>query len=239
MTSASLDRRQRAGLHFGVHAVLVSVGTVVLGVPFVLLVVWVRQQSNWVQTLDRRAGAALHTFGTHHSGFVTAMRVVSDVGAPGVWWIAILPAAALLVRRGARRRPMFAVVTFGGSWVLNRLVKSAVHRGRPHFPNTFATAHGASFPSGHAQAATVACGVLLVVGWADLSRRGRILGAAGGAFVVVVVAFSRVALGVHFVSDVVAAVLLGIAWLLLMTAAFTAWRHEATVPTRGPEDRTR
>lgn len=239
MTSAALDRRQRAGLHFGVHAVPVCVATVVLGVPSVLLVVWVQQQIDWVQSLDRHVGAGLHTFGTQHSGFVTAMRVVSDLGAPGVWWTIILAAAVLLVRRGARRPPVFAVVTLGGSWLLNCLVKAAVDRARPRFPNSFATAHGASFPSGHAQAATVACGVLLVVGWAYLSKRGRMLGAAGGIFVVVAVAFSRVALGVHFVSDVVAAVLLGIVWLLLMTAAFTAWRPETPGRIRELEDRTR
>ena len=228
MTSAALHRRERARLRFGVHAVLVFTAVVILGVPFALLVVWVHDRNDWLQSLDRRTTAGLHGFGVRHPGFVSAMRVVSDVGAPGMWWIPVLVVAALLWRRGAQRPAAFAVVALGGSWLLNRLVKVAVDRARPHLSDAFATPGGASFPSGHAQAATVACGVLLVLGWRYLSRRGRWSAAVLAPLAVVAVSFSRVALGVHYVSDVVAAFVLGLAWLLLMAAAFTAWQHEAT-----------
>jgi undecaprenyl-diphosphatase len=144
-----------------------------------------------------------------------------------MWWIPVLAVAVWLWRRGARRPAVFAVVALGGSWVLNRLVKGAVDRARPQLTDPFGHPGGASFPSGHAQAVTVACGVLLVVSWPYLARRARWIAAVVAGLAVALVSFSRVALGVHYLSDVVAAIVLGLAWLLLMTAAFTAWQHEA------------
>jgi undecaprenyl-diphosphatase len=220
--------RERAGLHFGARTVLVLVAMLLLGVPFGFLVLLVRAQGDWLQRLDHRVAANLNAFGERHGGFVTAMRVISDVGQPVMWWLPVLVAAALLAfRRHARRPALFVIVAFGGSLLLNKLVKTAVDRARPHLPHAFATAHGTSFPSGHAQAATVACGALVVVAMPYLAKRGRALAVAIAVLLVVAVCFSRVALGVHYVSDVFAAVLLGTAWLLLMTAAFTAWQHEA------------
>jgi undecaprenyl-diphosphatase len=63
--------------------------------------------------------------------------------------------------------------------------------------------------------------------------------------IVAVIGFSRIALGVHFFSDVIGAVIIGAAWLLAMTAAFSAWRREEHKPPvrRGeglePEQRRR
>jgi undecaprenyl-diphosphatase len=228
MTSLLARRRERARIHFGARTLLVFAAVVLLAVPFGFLVLLVHARHDWVQSMDHRVAAGLHSFGAHHGSFVTAMRVVSDVAEPVVWWLPVLVVAGLLAyRRRARRPAAFVVVAFGGSLLLNQLVKAAVDRARPHLPHAFATAHGASFPSGHAQAATVACGVLIVAGWRYLSRRARAIAVAAAVVVVSVVCLSRVALGVHYVSDVVAAVVLGAAWLLLMSAAFTAWQHEA------------
>ncbi|HJQ42722.1 MAG TPA: hypothetical protein VJ831_06540, partial [Jatrophihabitantaceae bacterium] len=63
------------------------VAMVLLGLPFALLVLLVRAKSDWLQTFDHRAATDLHSFGTDHPGFVGTMRVVSDVGSPGVWWL--------------------------------------------------------------------------------------------------------------------------------------------------------
>ena len=63
-----------------------------------------------------------------------------------------------------------------------------------------------------------------------LSRRGRIAAAALGILVVVAVSLARVVLGVHFVSDVVAGVMLGISWVAVTTWAYVAWRRETGQP---------
>jgi undecaprenyl-diphosphatase len=149
------------------------------------------------------------------------------VGSPEAWWVIVVPVAVLLVRAGARRRAAFLVVTVGGSWLLNHILKSAVSRARPHFSDSFATATGSSFPSGHAQAVTAVVGALLVAGWPWIARRLRAVAVAVGVLVVALVCFSRLALGVHYLSDVVAAAIVALAWLALMTAAFSVWQDEA------------
>ena len=53
------------------------------------------------------------------------------------------------------------------------------------------------------------------------------------ALVVGVVALARVVLGVHFVSDVLAGIMLGIAWVAVTTWAYVAWRRETGQPVRG------
>lgn len=219
--------RERARLHFGLHALLAFLAVVVGGIPFVLLILLVRAKSNWLVDADHRIDASLHSYGARHSAFVSAMKVVSAVGSPEAWWVIVVPVAVLLVRAGARRRAAFLVVTVGGSWLLNHILKSAVSRARPHFSHAFATASGSSFPSGHAQAAAAVVGALLVAGWPWIATRLRALVVAVGVLVVALVCFSRLALGVHYLSDVVAAAIVALAWVALMTAAFSVWQDEA------------
>jgi undecaprenyl-diphosphatase len=94
-----------------------------------------------------------------------------------------------------------------------------------------ARAGGLSFPSGHAFGVIVGCGVLLLLVTPLL--RGRLARAAAwaaGIVVVAVVGFSRVGLGVHFPTDVVAGYVLGLAWLAGTAAVFEMWRRETGRP---------
>jgi undecaprenyl-diphosphatase len=79
----------------------------------------------------------------------------------------------------------------------------------------------------------VGCGLLLVVIVPALSRTWRWLAVAVAAMFVVAIAFTRIALGVHFLSDVVGGILLGTAWVAATTAAFdqVARPPGATGPT--------
>ncbi len=114
--------------------------------------------------------------------------------------------------------------------MLNRAIKLTVDRARPHLVDPVATAAGKSFPSGHTQSALVGCGILVLVFLPVIDRRARpwLLAAAG--LVVLLIGFSRIALGVHYFSDVIGAILIGLAWLLAMTAAFSVWRREERKP---------
>jgi undecaprenyl-diphosphatase len=111
--------------------------------------------------------------------------------------------------------------------VINHLVKGAVARARPALPDPIAHVTGYSFPSGHAQSATVAAGLLLLVFLPNLRRRARLAAMVAAVTWVSAVCFSRVGLGVHYVSDVVAGVTLGGAWLAIMIALFSAWLNES------------
>jgi undecaprenyl-diphosphatase len=195
-------------------------------------------EGRWLPMLriDQGARDALHAVAVEGAAFVTAMKLVSTVGSAHVYIPLFSALAAWLVWRRLRRLAVFVVVTMLGSWLLNALVKLAVDRARPVLPDPVAHAGGMSFPSGHAQSATVAAAVVLLVFLPGLRARParlRIAVAVAGAWVIVV-AFSRVALGVHYVSDVLAGVVLGAAWVGATTASFSAWRREGGQPPVEP-----
>jgi len=138
-----------------------------------------------------------------------------------VAWVVVwaLTVAWLLWHR-LPRLALFVVVTAAGSVVLNALVKESVHRLRPVLADPVAHAQGLSFPSGHAQSAIVGYSLLLLVYLPGLSGAWRRVAVAGAVLMVLAIGFSRVALGVHYVSDVWAGYVLGAAWLAAMVAAF-------------------
>ena len=75
-------------------------------------------------------------------------------------------------------------------------------------------------------ASTVGYGSLLLAFMPFVSRRFRLPLIAGYFILVALIAGSRLALGVHFVSDVIGGFVLGLAWLAMSTAAFSIWRSE-------------
>jgi undecaprenyl-diphosphatase len=155
------------------------------------------------------------------------MRVLSFIGSTPVWLALFTALVAWLLWRRLPRLALYVVVTVVGSSALNQVVKHAVHRARPVLPDPVAHANGLSFPSGHAQAALVGSAVLLLVFLPWLRGAWRAVAFAVGAILTVGIGFSRVALGVHYVSDVLAGYVLGAAWVIAMTAAFNALRREA------------
>jgi len=134
--------------------------------------------------------------------------------------------AVWLWRRGAQRLAAWAVVTMAIGGVLGVVLKLLVDRARPSFPEPVAHASGYSFPSGHALNSFLGVGVLLLVFLPVLSRAGRALAVIVGAAVVLLTGYDRVALGVHYVSDVVAGWVVALACLAGTSAAFEIWRRE-------------
>lgn len=127
----------------------------------------------------------------------------------------VVPADVLLVivlaLRGHPRSAVFAAVATGGSGLLNMAAKHALQRARPDLWLSPAPELTYSFPSGHAMAsATLAC-VLACLAW---NTRWRVPAIAAGAIFVLAVGVSRVYLGVHYPSDVLAGWTAAIAWTL-------------------------
>jgi membrane-associated phospholipid phosphatase len=105
-----------------------------------------------------------------------------------------------------------------------------VDRARPSLEDPVATAHGKSFPSGHAMSSTFVYGALLLVFLPVIGRRYRPLVIGGAVLLVLAIGFTRLALGVHYITDVVGGIVLGLAWLAASTAAFSIWRVERGDP---------
>jgi membrane-associated phospholipid phosphatase len=193
---------------------------------FVVVLVLVENSATVVLDADRDTTNALHRFALSHRGFTTFMKWVSDSGTT-VAWLAILAVVAipLLITRRFRLA-MFAAVTGIGSSLLNNLIKLAVHRARPHLVDPLVAPSGSSFPSGHAQAAVVGYGLLVVIALPLISAALRPWLVGLAVVMTLLVGFSRVALGAHYLSDVLGAYLIGTVWLLGMVGAFRAWRRE-------------
>lgn len=234
-TRTAPDER-RATRRFGTHALLALIAVALVAVPFSLLVLLVTAKSDPLLHLDHDTAESLHGYAVDHPTFTDAMKTVSLVGEPISWWLLLLPVVAWLLYRRLPRLAAFVAVTMLGNSVLNGLVKSAVDRARPVLPDPVAHAHGLSFPSGHAQAATVASGILVLVFLPVVSRRARQWLYVAGAAAIGLISFSRIALGVHFLSDVVGGWVIGSAWVLAMTAAFSAWRREEHKPPVHPSE---
>lgn len=227
-----LDPDTRGGLRL----TLAAVAALVLAVPFTLLMVAVIDHAGPLQRADLRLEVNLNDLAYRHGTWVSVLKAVSLVGGP---WTFEIIASLLAVRLLLTHRPRLAVwllVTVFGGGLLSSVVKAAVNRRRPLPPHPVAHAASASFPSGHALGVVVGVGALLLVALPVVGRTGRKALVALGVVVVLLVGFSRLGLGVHYLSDVLGGYLLGAGWLTATTAAFTVWRRDRGEPERELSD---
>jgi undecaprenyl-diphosphatase len=137
---------------------------------------------------------------------VVLFHVVTFAGDNLVLWTVVVVAAVLLARARRIGDAALLLVSAAGLDIVNRVLKADVHRPRPgtgflHL-NTF------SFPSGHAAGSSAVYAVIGVMLARRLDRRLAVAYAA----LVAVVCFSRLYLGVHYLSDVLAGLALGLGW---------------------------
>ena len=163
-------------------------------------------------------------------------EVVSDVFDPNVFRVALTVIALVYLIHGERNHATWLLVTVFGGAALGFGLKEIVGRARPVLPDPVATAPGLSFPSGHALGASIGCCLLLLITLRFLPRGGRIAAVTAAALIVGAVALARVVLGVHFVTDVLAGITLGIGWVAVTTWAYIAWRRETGQPVERPAD---
>jgi len=138
-------------------------------------------------------------------------------------YAALVGGVALALRKWSTSAMLAACV--GGGLVLNELMKLAFRRPRPQFEHPFATLASFSFPSGHVSASTVF--YASVVAWVFVrtpTAGRRALAFVAATSIVSLVAFSRMVLGLHYLTDVCAAAAEGIAWVALCLACNALWQ---------------
>ncbi|MEV4918868.1 phosphatase PAP2 family protein [Streptomyces tirandamycinicus] len=184
-----------------------------------------------LMSVDRSIATGLHASALADPGFTRANRVLSDwVWDPWTMRALVLCAVLVLLRRGESLPALWvAAASLLGSAVQQAL-KVLVGRQRPVWADPVDSAHYAAFPSGHAMTATVTCGLLL---WL-LTRTGAGPGLRRTAALLAVVSvlgvgFTRLYLGLHWFTDVLAGWLLGVC---LVAAA--AGSYERLALNRGP-----
>jgi undecaprenyl-diphosphatase len=170
-----------------------------------------------VLVFDDRLRTLVH--GLASPGLTTIMRAASLYGGPGVLIPAGLVAAVAFVIKGWERGALLAVITLAGAGLLNGLLKFSFARVRPASYFDYPLPGSPSFPSGHALYAASVFGGLAVLLTARMQN--RLLQVVIWLVVVcliLLVGISRVYLGVHYPSDVLAGYAIGVIWVT--TVAF-------------------
>ncbi|MCU1456536.1 MAG: phosphatase family protein [Actinomycetia bacterium] len=208
-----IDAIRLGGLALGFLLLVAILGGALLGV-----LAWMIRSDVGLAHYD---SSAAH-WGARHatSASTTVLRDLSQLG--GTWGsIAVALATAVVASRKLRPRSvvLFLVVVMVGESVLVAVIKGIVGRARPNIDRLTGFS-GASFPSGHAAtAAATFAAIALLLGYSQTrSRRAVIAGVC--AAVAVTVAATRVLLGVHWLTDVVAGLVLGWTWFAIVSFAF-------------------
>lgn len=190
--------------------------------------------------IDHGAANWFHSHLTHR--FVAILRAITEFGSSE--WIGVVLAIAVVLFIFKRWWLSLAtmIVAVPGGMLLNELVKVLVHRHRPFVDGWFVDWSGYSFASGHTIGATLLYGqIALFVFPLIKGRRRRALLFGLATLVVVMVGFSRIALGAHYVTDVLAGMFFGTAWLTICLFAARPLRRiavpviEHALPEIAPE----
>jgi undecaprenyl-diphosphatase len=198
---------------------------VALVAAVVFLVIAENVGADELSTFDQRVLVALQSLRT--AALTTALRGLTFFGGIAGAGIltAILAGALLALRR--HRDALFAVAVVAGGSALQYLAKLAFSRPRPSVVEALVDVSTASYPSGHATTSACFALALAIVCWDTGWRWPALVAGVGFALGV---SFSRLYLGVHHPSDVVAGWLLAIVWTALVRLAFDV----AGRPVRAP-----
>lgn len=202
----------------GVSGVALALGFFgVLGCMLLLGILADEIREQEALALDAIATPLLHGLATPVVD--TGMRLTTELGSTVL--VAPLFALALLVLlwRGDRRHAAFLTVAMVGSIVLNQTLKAVFQRPRPTLE--WATAPPEfSFPSGHAMNSLVFYLTIAFLVWSIWGRRPGIAATAAAVVIAAAVGISRIYLGFHYLSDVVAGYLAGFLWLAVVSSLF-------------------
>ena len=162
--------------------------------------------------------------------FVSVLRGITEFGSSG--WIGIVLGLAVLFFIYKRWWPslVILIVAVPGGMLLNEWVKLLVHRHRPFVDGWFVDWSGYSFASGHTIGATLLYGQLALFLIPIIkNRRGRVLLFSAASVVIVLVGFSRIALGAHYLTDVLGGMFFGMMWLTLCVFVARPFRRVTVV----------
>jgi membrane-associated phospholipid phosphatase len=162
------------------------------------------------------------------------LRQVTELGSTTA--MIVLAIVLVLVGVLARRpwRGITAAATIGLASLGNELVKGLIDRTRPDLIQPIVAERGYSFPSGHAALSMVGYGVAAVlVTRSGAPRAVKVAGIVAAGCLVALIGISRVYLGAHFPTDVVAGWLAGAAVVLLYAWLSPGSRARAGEPVGG------
>lgn len=206
-------------------AATVVAGAAVVGIGVVFTLV---RQKLGVQSVDAFLARYASTNDTEFS--TSLLRSISEFGGTrGVITLSLAATLVELKRRPSWSLPAFMTLVVGGQFALSNAIKYLVERARPDI-NPLTGFAGTSFPSGHASAAAASLAAIALITSRGRSRRVKLVVASIAAGLAVAVAGTRVMLGVHWFTDVIAGLFLGWGWFALCSIAFGGQLLQFGVP---------
>jgi membrane-associated phospholipid phosphatase len=219
---ASVSRADRWKLFAALLAIGLFMAVIVL---LVMAKVHEEIAQPFLEHLDRQT---LQTFHAHASPGLTRLALfLSWIGSPATLVPIITLSAIILWLAGWKRDASLLILGIGGSGALDIALKLYFRRVRPEVPWAFVTEHSFSFPSGHSVAAVVLYGTLTYLIWNHLHhlwQRAAVILAA--LLLIAGIGASRIYLGVHYPSDVLAGYAVGLLWLLPVIGSCEFIRRE-------------
>lgn len=172
-----------------------------------------------------RAGLLIWRGGTLPSAFMLeSVRDLTALGGVVLRNSFAIGAALALILLHHRKRASWLVLTVASGWGLNTCAKWLVYRPRPDFLPHWTDAMGPSFPSGHSfNGAVVYLSLGLIVAGLSQSAALQRFALLTAIAVSLLIAWSRVWLGVHYPTDVIAGWLGGAGWACLSAAVASGW----------------
>ena len=201
--------------------VLLVVGIAVLALLFIVVALAGEVLEGDTQQFDERMLAALRDPADPASPIGpawlrTAALDITALGSATVLGLAVVAICGFLALQGLYRNALFVFIASCGGWLLNAVLKEAFGRPRPEVVPHLREVMTLSFPSGHAMttaAIYLTLGALLMRVSERRITRFYCMGVA--MLATFLVGASRVYLGVHYPTDVLAGWLIGLSWALL------------------------
>ena len=209
------------GLHLTIGLVVTLIGVQIFGK---LSDIIIEQES--LINFDQLLSTSLHQQASPLE--ILLFRTITALGGPYVTTTLGIGVALLLFIYRQRLLAIGWIIAVFGGGLVNLLLKAIFQRPRPTFDVPLVTEIGWSFPSGHAMGSLIIYGMLayLLVIWVD-HRWDKLIVVLAVA-VIILIGFSRIYLGAHYFSDVVAGFAAGLVWLAICISGLEiARRHQA------------
>ena len=156
----------------------------------------------------------------------TVMRMFTDIGSTTAVLVLGVVALGILLMKEYRSQAILFVIALAGTGILNQTLKLIFKRERPDL-NRLIDIGGYSFPSGHTMIAFSLYTILTYIIWRNLkSSWSRIGIAVLAVFMIIMIAVSRIYLGVHFPSDIVGGFLASSVFLFLIIGIYQRFQRE-------------
>ena len=211
------------------HLALGAAVTIIAGWVFTVIAVDITAGAP--SSLDTPVAAWFHQ---HTTPALTRFATLTTVlGSPLLLGGLSVLFGLFLTWRRSWDRLLSLALTMGGGLLLNFLLKVHFHRHRPDIDPLLAITTGYSFPSGHVMGSTLFCGAMVATLVVSMRARPWRIGLYGAmAVYVLLIALTRLCLGVHYLSDILGAMAAGIGWSAFCLTAMKMARRCPGVPPR-------